>query len=374
MRQHVTALSHDRVAAAAMPALLAWQPRPPREFKRSEWILADRVLRLTKSYNQVQQTLCDTLARRRPAQFDLTHELSPYLVATHSAEPPVPLVQSPLTFRSRSKLRRAWALLPEGLEQAFHRFQAALAAKATPSPRRAIRREAAARAAYEKARQERQAARRAAQPANTPLERSYQSRGYADFGRDQLRIVKRMTDVVHALQHAAPQILDDTDPGRALRAAYEALGQYHQHKLSNGELERPLNDLIFSDPPSPPGTRSARSASEHQQASLLWQSVIDRARALIREKSDLRSLELAADESHLARLREGRPESIETSSLHLDILRDLKRIHSHICSVAYPVLEVTGELQPNRLREGDVEVASQHTLTSSSGLTQEQSP
>jgi hypothetical protein len=42
----------------------------------------------------------------------------------------------------------------------------------------------------------------------------------------------------------------------------------------------------------------------------------------------------------------GRPESIETSSLHLDILRDLKRIHSHICSAAYPVLEAMGELHP----------------------------
>jgi phosphate:Na+ symporter len=50
-------------------------------------------------------------------------------------------------------------------------------------------------------------------------------------------------------------------------------------------------------------------------------------------------------------LREGRPESIESSSLHLDILRDLKRIHSHICSVAYPVLERAGELQPSRLKE-----------------------
>jgi phosphate:Na+ symporter len=39
--------------------------------------------------------------------------------------------------------------------------------------------------------------------------------------------------------------------------------------------------------------------------------------------------------------------------LHLDILRDLKRIHSHICSVAYPVLEAAGELQPNRLKESD---------------------
>jgi hypothetical protein len=33
------------------------------------------------------------------------------------------------------------------------------------------------------------------------------------------------------------------------------------------------------------------------------------------------------------------------------VLRDLKRIHSHICSVAYPVLEAAGELQPSRLKE-----------------------
>ena len=59
----------------------------------------------------------------------------------------------------------------------------------------------------------------------------------------------------------------------------------------------------------------------------------------------------------LARLRAGRPESIETSSLHLDVLRDLKRIYSHICSVAYPVLEAAGELQPSRLKESDVAAA-----------------
>jgi phosphate:Na+ symporter len=75
------------------------------------------------------------------------------------------------------------------------------------------------------------------------------------------------------------------------------------------------------------------------------------ARTLIEEKVGLRNAELAASESHLRRLREGRPQSIETSSLHLDVLGDLKRIHSHICSVAYPVLEAAGELQPSRLRE-----------------------
>jgi phosphate:Na+ symporter len=85
------------------------------------------------------------------------------------------------------------------------------------------------------------------------------------------------------------------------------------------------------------------------------------ARTLIKEKTQLRNLELAYAEKHLARLREGRPESIETSSLHLDILRDLKRIHSHICSVAYPVLEAAGELQPNRLKDSDVGVARDST-------------
>ena len=73
------------------------------------------------------------------------------------------------------------------------------------------------------------------------------------------------------------------------------------------------------------------------------------ARRLIEEKAQLRAAEISAAENHLARLREGRMESIETTSLHLDVLRDLKRIHSHICSVAYPVLEAAGELEPSRI-------------------------
>jgi phosphate:Na+ symporter len=71
---------------------------------------------------------------------------------------------------------------------------------------------------------------------------------------------------------------------------------------------------------------------------------VNEARKLLAEKSNLRNVELAATERHLDRLREGRPESIETTSLHLDVLRDLRRIHSHICSVAYPVLDAAGEL------------------------------
>ncbi|HEY8334030.1 MAG TPA: Na/Pi cotransporter family protein [Tardiphaga sp.] len=76
------------------------------------------------------------------------------------------------------------------------------------------------------------------------------------------------------------------------------------------------------------------------------------ARKLLAEKASLRNAELAATERHLDRLREGRPESIETTSLHLDVLRDLRRIHSHICSVAYPVLDAAGEL-PAKVLAGE---------------------
>jgi phosphate:Na+ symporter len=77
------------------------------------------------------------------------------------------------------------------------------------------------------------------------------------------------------------------------------------------------------------------------------------ARKLLVEKAALRNTELAATERHLDRLREGRPETLETTSLHLDVLRDLRRIHSHICSVAYPVLDAAGELAAYR-REGEL--------------------
>jgi phosphate:Na+ symporter len=79
----------------------------------------------------------------------------------------------------------------------------------------------------------------------------------------------------------------------------------------------------------------------------------DDARKLIAEKTRVRLAEIEAAEHHFERLREGRPESIESTSLHLDVLRDLKRIHSHICSVAYPVLEAAGQIAANDVSESD---------------------
>jgi phosphate:Na+ symporter len=75
------------------------------------------------------------------------------------------------------------------------------------------------------------------------------------------------------------------------------------------------------------------------------------ARRLVAEKTAMREAEAKAADSHYARLREGRPESMETSSIHLDVIRDLKRINGHVTSVAYPILEAAGELADTRLKE-----------------------
>jgi phosphate:Na+ symporter len=74
------------------------------------------------------------------------------------------------------------------------------------------------------------------------------------------------------------------------------------------------------------------------------------ARRLLLAKQSMRAKEFEAADQHFARLRDGRPESLETSSIHLDIIRDLKRINSHLASVAYSILESAGELRESRLR------------------------
>ncbi|MBN8957040.1 MAG: Na/Pi cotransporter family protein, partial [Rhizobiales bacterium] len=79
------------------------------------------------------------------------------------------------------------------------------------------------------------------------------------------------------------------------------------------------------------------------------------ARRLLAQKAAMRSTELEAADRHFARLREGRTESIETSSIHLDVIRDLKRINAHLTSVAYPILEYAGELRESRLRDAGAE-------------------
>jgi phosphate:Na+ symporter len=75
------------------------------------------------------------------------------------------------------------------------------------------------------------------------------------------------------------------------------------------------------------------------------------AQQLLVEKERFRDLERAYHDTHLDRLYGQTVQSIETSSLHLDIISDMRRINSFFCSTAYPVLEKAGKLRKSRLMD-----------------------
>lgn len=177
--------------------------------------------------------------------------------------------------------------------------------------------------------------------------------------------IEHMDDAVDRLHEAVKlyvtrvtrESLDESDSRRAMEIIaftinLEHIGDIIDKNLMELAGKKIKNRLKFS------GEGAGELVAFHQRVvdnlklaqGVFMSGDVKIARKLLEEKIQVRAAERAAAENHLIRLREGRLESIETSALHLDILRDLKRIHSHICAVAYPVLESTGELQPSRLR------------------------
>jgi phosphate:Na+ symporter len=120
----------------------------------------------------------------------------------------------------------------------------------------------------------------------------------------------------------------------------EHVGDIIDKNLSELAAKKIRNRLKFST------EGAAELAAFHQRIveslrialSVFMSGDVVEAKKLIAEKTQLRNAELTAAEHHIDRLREGRRETMETTSLHLDVLRDLKRIHSHIASVAYAVI------------------------------------
>jgi phosphate:Na+ symporter len=172
--------------------------------------------------------------------------------------------------------------------------------------------------------------------------------------RALVREVSRMDNVVDKLDEAIKLhitrltrgSLDERDARRAMEIIsfsinLEHVGDIIDKNLTELAAKKIRRKFQFSD------EGASELAAFHERIvknfrialAVFMSGDIQEARRLISEKAELRSAELAAAERHLERLRAGRPETLETTSLHLDVLRDLKRIHSHICSVAYPVLD-----------------------------------
>ena len=157
--------------------------------------------------------------------------------------------------------------------------------------------------------------------------------------------------------------LDDREGQRAMEIISFAINLEHMGDIIDKNLsELAMKKIKRRYQFSPEGAEELSAFHKRTMDSLriafavFMSGDVNEARKLLAEKALLRNVELAATERHLDRLREGRPETIETTSLHLDVLRDLRRIHSHICSVAYPVLDAAGELPISRQAETELAV------------------
>jgi phosphate:Na+ symporter len=190
--------------------------------------------------------------------------------------------------------------------------------------------------------------------------------------RKLVATIERMDNSVDKLHEAIKlyvtkitrESLDDREGTRAMEIIAFAINLEHIGDIIDKNLmelaaKKIKNRLKFSNEGAAELQDFHRRVIENLKLALsvFMSGDVKIARQLFAEKVAIRQAERLASENHLVRLREGLLASIETSSLHLDILRDLKRIHSHICSAAYPVLEAAGELQPSRLKALEVEAA-----------------
>lgn len=95
---------------------------------------------------------------------------------------------------------------------------------------------------------------------------------------------------------------------------------------------------------------------------VLMSGDVDSARQLMQEKEIIRRLERESHERHLRRLQTGQVESVETSDIHLEVVRAFKEINSLLVTVAHPILNNSGELLGSRL----VATSDRQTLKSQS--------
>lgn len=200
---------------------------------------------------------------------------------------------------------------------------------------------------------------------------SYARQAFDNGDRKRLVEARQMDDVLDKLNGAIKVYLselgqEELTPDDRRRAGeiftfitnMEHAGDVVNKNLLAHASKRLKRGLSFS----PDGKKELDDMMERLAANLKLASSLfmtDDARAarlLASEKDIFRNLEIAATRNHFERLRAGRIDSSETSALHLDMLRDLRRINTHlVAAAAYPVLENHGELLSTRLRPEDQE-------------------
>lgn len=88
-----------------------------------------------------------------------------------------------------------------------------------------------------------------------------------------------------------------------------------------------------------------------QGIAVLMSEDVGLARELVEQKEKIRNTARDLQSRHLERLRQGTVESIETSAIHLELLRAFKSLNTSFAMIGYPLLLKRGEMLASRLTE-----------------------
>ncbi len=88
-----------------------------------------------------------------------------------------------------------------------------------------------------------------------------------------------------------------------------------------------------------------------QSITVLMSEDVGLARELVEQKERIRNIASDLQSHHLKRLRQGTAESIETSAIHLELLRAFKSLNTSFAMIGYPLLRKRGELLESRLTD-----------------------
>ena len=183
--------------------------------------------------------------------------------------------------------------------------------------------------------------------------------------RKQISDTKRLDDVLDHLNTAIKTYLTALDPDELSEADHRRLneimifsmnmeqaGDVVEQNLLPHAARRLKRGLSFSKE----GEAELRAmmdrliANLRTAASLFMTGDLRAARLLAEEKPAFRDAETAATQAHFERLRAGGVDTVETSTIYLDLLRNMKLINGHIvAAAAYPILERSGELLQSRI-------------------------
>lgn len=126
----------------------------------------------------------------------------------------------------------------------------------------------------------------------------------------------------------------------------ENIGDVVDKNLMELAKKKVKNSLVFSQEGIDEIERFHRKILENYEigVSAFVSGDAGLAKKLLANKTELAEMERNLRQAHIQRLHKGLKESIDTSSIHLDVLSNLRRINSYISNVAYPIVEIRDNL------------------------------